>query len=543
MYGRSCCCVIIKWSSLILSFLVSDSPLINAAASHDHRSSTKSPHNLIDITKIGNNIIERDIADNIGRDMTDQYVTMSQPAAFTSLNRDMPAQQMEGDEAPSDLSDKYVTMQSYSVKRAVDSNEEGRPQCPLPPREASSNKKRSATLFSSSTGISGDLSTLFSEVGDSHGQSPKKDIVNSEVTDNHSPPQYDKPRSFTMNPNVPFSSSLTMPLLDSSIGLGSLQQPLVPARSQRPQSESFASPSSSLHRKGSSDRPSKCTDHVSLYIPENGMAGYVPQKENSPVVPKSTRFISSGLGVNHQSSMSVPIPKPRTRTREANGSSVSEEVETATRGNSEASQLSPFDCTTTNTPKRPAPYAPKASPKRPAPPVPKASPRRSVDPSKEEGDYQLINPKTRTKSEYMVLNPKTKTGSSQNDSDNKSSSDKLGNPKTKTGSSQNDSDNKASSDKLGDPRTEFAEGKLQLILSDDEFVGCEIEICKFALEQEDFNVEMAKEEIRVQILLGMLLPNIREEDCRRALVHCQHKTNRAAAWLLQLSTEIQDKIQ
>ena len=65
-----------------------------------------------------------------------------------------------------------------------------------------------------------------------------------------------------------------------------------------------------------------------------------------------------------------------------------------------------------------------------------------------------------------------------------------------------------------------------------------MEICRFALEQHDFDIEKAKEEVRVQILLGMLLPNIREEDCRRALVHCQQKTNRAAAWLLQKSEDI-----
>ena len=79
---------------------------------------------------------------------------------------------------------------------------------------------------------------------------------------------------------------------------------------------------------------------------------------------------------------------------------------------------------------------------------------------------------------------------------------------------------------------------LDEILQDTEFSGCEVEICKFALEQQDYNLDKAKEEMRVQILLSMLLPHIREEDCRRALVHCQQKTNRAAAWLIQRSEEL-----
>ena len=85
------------------------------------------------------------------------------------------------------------------------------------------------------------------------------------------------------------------------------------------------------------------------------------------------------------------------------------------------------------------------------------------------------------------------------------------------------------------------ERKLQEILADSDFDGCEIEICKFALEQQHYNVSKAKEEIRVQLLLGMLLPNIREADCRRALSHCQQKMDRAAAWLIQQSMEIEDK--
>jgi hypothetical protein len=87
------------------------------------------------------------------------------------------------------------------------------------------------------------------------------------------------------------------------------------------------------------------------------------------------------------------------------------------------------------------------------------------------------------------------------------------------------------------------EAILEDLLQDEEFTECELEICRFALEQQNYDVEGAKEEIRVQILLSMLLPNIREEDCRRALVHCQQKTNRAAAWLIQRSEELQKRVQ
>lgn len=84
---------------------------------------------------------------------------------------------------------------------------------------------------------------------------------------------------------------------------------------------------------------------------------------------------------------------------------------------------------------------------------------------------------------------------------------------------------------------------LEELLSDEEFSGCELEICKFALQQCDYDLELAREEVRVQNLLSMLLPHIREEDCRRALVHCQQKTNRAAAWLIQRSDQIDRRAQ
>ena len=84
---------------------------------------------------------------------------------------------------------------------------------------------------------------------------------------------------------------------------------------------------------------------------------------------------------------------------------------------------------------------------------------------------------------------------------------------------------------------------LEELLAEEEFANCQVEICRFALEQHNFDLERTKEEIRVQNLLSMLLPHIREEDCRRALVHCQHKTNRAAAWLMQRSEELQKRAQ
>ena len=83
--------------------------------------------------------------------------------------------------------------------------------------------------------------------------------------------------------------------------------------------------------------------------------------------------------------------------------------------------------------------------------------------------------------------------------------------------------------------------KLKVMLSDEEFEECDKEILKFALSHENYDVEHAKHYIRVQHLLGMLLPNITEDDCSKALLHCQQKVDRAALWLMEKSEEIEQE--
>ena len=89
-----------------------------------------------------------------------------------------------------------------------------------------------------------------------------------------------------------------------------------------------------------------------------------------------------------------------------------------------------------------------------------------------------------------------------------------------------------------------SEIKLQtLILSDPEFQSCTPEVCKHALKIHRYEINAAKEEIRVHMLMEMQVTHITAEDCRRALSHCQQKTDRAAAWLLEQSDEIERRRQ
>ena len=84
---------------------------------------------------------------------------------------------------------------------------------------------------------------------------------------------------------------------------------------------------------------------------------------------------------------------------------------------------------------------------------------------------------------------------------------------------------------------------LDRILTDPEFSDCQPEVATRALQKYKNDFEKVKEEIRVQKLLDMCIPNINNADCRRALSHCQQKTDRAAEWLLQLSLDIEDRAQ
>ena len=74
-----------------------------------------------------------------------------------------------------------------------------------------------------------------------------------------------------------------------------------------------------------------------------------------------------------------------------------------------------------------------------------------------------------------------------------------------------------------------------------EFPDTAPELCQRALETHGFNVSKAREEVQVQILLGMHVPNTNADDCRRALKHCQWKIDRAASWLVERSIELEDK--
>ena len=62
-----------------------------------------------------------------------------------------------------------------------------------------------------------------------------------------------------------------------------------------------------------------------------------------------------------------------------------------------------------------------------------------------------------------------------------------------------------------------------------------------AVQNSQGNIEKARGEVKVHQLMGFGLPYIHEEDCRRALTHCQGKMDRAAAWLLEQSETISNR--
>ena len=88
--------------------------------------------------------------------------------------------------------------------------------------------------------------------------------------------------------------------------------------------------------------------------------------------------------------------------------------------------------------------------------------------------------------------------------------------------------------------TESSESEIRiqtLILFYPEFQSCTPEACKQALKKHKYEVDVVRKEIRVHMLMEM--PHITTEDCRRALSHCQQKMDRAAAWLLEQSDDIE----
>lgn len=74
-----------------------------------------------------------------------------------------------------------------------------------------------------------------------------------------------------------------------------------------------------------------------------------------------------------------------------------------------------------------------------------------------------------------------------------------------------------------------------------EFPDAEPELCRKALESHGYDIAKAREEIQVQILLGMNVPNTNADDCRRALKHCQNKIDRAACWLVERSIDLDER--
>ena len=74
-----------------------------------------------------------------------------------------------------------------------------------------------------------------------------------------------------------------------------------------------------------------------------------------------------------------------------------------------------------------------------------------------------------------------------------------------------------------------------------EFPDAAPELCQKALRSHGYDVDKAREEIQVQILLGMRMPNTNADDCRRALKHCQWKIDRAASWLVERSIELEQR--
>ena len=84
--------------------------------------------------------------------------------------------------------------------------------------------------------------------------------------------------------------------------------------------------------------------------------------------------------------------------------------------------------------------------------------------------------------------------------------------------------------------TEPRENILQTLLK--EFSDIAPDTCTRIARNCGSNVEKARKELKICQLMSMGFPYIEEKDCDRALEHCQGKTERAAAWLLELSETI-----
>ena len=75
----------------------------------------------------------------------------------------------------------------------------------------------------------------------------------------------------------------------------------------------------------------------------------------------------------------------------------------------------------------------------------------------------------------------------------------------------------------------------------EEFPDADEELCRTALESHNSDIEKAREEVQVQILLGMRISHTKPDDCRRALRHCQGKIDRAAIWLVERDIHLAER--
>ena len=85
--------------------------------------------------------------------------------------------------------------------------------------------------------------------------------------------------------------------------------------------------------------------------------------------------------------------------------------------------------------------------------------------------------------------------------------------------------------------SELAEQVAKLKL-DPEFIDTDHHLCEKALEKHPSDVDKAKQEIKIELLLGMSLPYINRQDCERALGHCRWNVERAGLWLMEQSVDI-----
>lgn len=413
----------------------------------------------------------------------------------------------------------------------------------------------------------GDRSSIEGRSSDGEALSPSSSPVRSKGVPSH----YDVPRPSTTAPSHTHGS------LDPGASNSKLQHPLdpspttVPKQSRRTHSETTQSDfDSSSSSPGS---PSKAHRRKSDMFPHLYPIMIPEQADLEVVIPRKVRYTPRSSSTKTNPSLPVStslggenIPNPKyglfgserelkdsmESTPEVSPPEIPSKYSTMPRLSS--SSVLPAKASTSVHPTTPPTYS-KAG-KGPSSSsnyqqidhdtrttgnhymtiskVTPSDPNTGSEPNKSEStsdpmeeDYQMISIGTRDKhGNYSMLDPKSRRF--------------VDSPLSNRTAHHKNTDVVIAQDKISsNPADEVRKDmKLRAILSDKEFSECNAEICKFALVQEQYVVEQAKEYIRVQLLLDMMLPNISEDDCRRALTHCQHKVDRAAGWLLQMSEQI-----